>query len=156
MASTVASLATQPSVDFGKMAPDPTKDVAKGQTHHPSALRNRVPILKALLKLLPDSDTWEGDALEVATGTGALLEVLAPAYPKLSWLPSEYVPEVAAAPEEQWSKRGWRCRVPASTRVEGMCFRVVCLGATAVRVSRQRYAYRLVSTQMARLVSARD
>ena len=96
---------TQPSVDFAKMAPDPTKDVAKGQTHHPSALRNRVPILKAMLKLLPDSETWSGDALEVATGTGALLEVLAPAFPKLSWLPSEYVPEEAAAPDEQWSKR---------------------------------------------------
>mmetsp|Transcript_26450 Transcript_26450/g.79331 ORF Transcript_26450/g.79331 Transcript_26450/m.79331 type:complete len:284 (+) Transcript_26450:226-1077(+) len=104
----MASLApnAQPPVDFAKMAPDPTKDVARGQTHHPSALRNRVPILKAMLKLLPDSDSWTGDALEVATGTGALLEVLAPAYPKLSWLPSEYVPEEAAAPDEQWSKHG--------------------------------------------------
>ena len=76
----------------------------QGQTHHPSVLRNRIPILKTLLTLLPDSDSFGGLALEVATGTGALMEVVAPAYPLLSYQPSEFVPEVAAAPAEQWSK----------------------------------------------------
>ena len=32
------------------------------------------------------------------------MEVVAPAYPLLSYQPSELVPEVAAAPDEQWSK----------------------------------------------------
>ena len=82
---------------------DPTAHVA-GQQHHPSALRNRIPILKALLAILPDD--IEGDALEIATGTGALLEVVAPGFPKLTFRPSEYVPAAAAAPEEQWSKHG--------------------------------------------------
>ena len=91
-----------------KKVSDPAfvKVTAAGQQHHPSALRNRIPILKALLKLLPDSDTTDGCALEIATGTGALLEVVAPAFPQLSFQPSEYVPAVAAAPSEQWSKHG--------------------------------------------------
>ena len=38
--------------------------------HHPSAMRNRIPILKTLFKLLPDSDDFSGLALEVASGTG--------------------------------------------------------------------------------------
>ena len=69
-------------------------------------MRNRIPILKTVLKLLPDSDTLSGLALEIATGTGALMEVVAPAFPCLTYQPSEYVPEVPAAPEEQWSKHG--------------------------------------------------
>ena len=81
-------------------------DVATGQTHHPSALRNRIPILKTLLKVLPDSDSFSGLALEIASGTGALMEVVAPAYPLLTYQPSEFVPEVAAAPAEQWSTYG--------------------------------------------------
>ena len=44
--------------------------------------------------------------LEVATGTGALMEVVAPAFPDLIYQPSEYVPEEAATPAEQWSKHG--------------------------------------------------
>mgnify|MGYP005673824217 CR=1 FL=1 len=40
------------------------------QLHHASALRNRVPILKALLKLLPNEELI-GDACEVGAGTGA-------------------------------------------------------------------------------------
>jgi len=79
---------------------------ATAQQHHPSALRNRIPILKAMMQLLPDSDTYEGFALEIATGTGALMEVLAPAYPSLTFQPSEYVPETPAPPEEQWSQHG--------------------------------------------------
>mmetsp|Transcript_113911 Transcript_113911/g.207228 ORF Transcript_113911/g.207228 Transcript_113911/m.207228 type:complete len:250 (+) Transcript_113911:40-789(+) len=74
--------------------------------HHPSALRNRIPILKELLKMLPPSDEFSGLALEIASGTGAHLEVYAPAFPRLSFQPSEYIPEKSAAPEEQWSKHG--------------------------------------------------
>ena len=85
---------------------DPSAQIAAGQQHHPSVLRNRIPILKTMLTLLPDSDQWSGNALEIATGTGALLEVLAPAYASLTFQPSEYVPEVQASPEEQWSQHG--------------------------------------------------
>eukprot|EP00931_Biecheleriopsis_adriatica_P091422 TRINITY_DN65309_c0_g1_i1.p1 TRINITY_DN65309_c0_g1~~TRINITY_DN65309_c0_g1_i1.p1 ORF type:complete len:285 (-),score=42.07 TRINITY_DN65309_c0_g1_i1:81-872(-) len=74
------------------------------QQHHPSALRNRIPILKELLKIFPSG--LDGLALELASGTGAHVEVFAPAFPQLTFQPSEYVPEVAAAPEEQWSKFG--------------------------------------------------
>ena len=86
------------------MALDPNAGL--GQQHHPSALRNRIPILKTMFRLLPDSDSFSGLALEIATGTGALMEVVAPAYPLLAYQPSELVLEVAAAPEEQWSKHG--------------------------------------------------
>ena len=85
---------------------DPASQVAAGQQHHPSSVRNRIPILKVLLKVLPDSDDVAGLALEVATGTGALLEVVAPAFPRVTFQPSEYVPETAVSPEEQWSKHG--------------------------------------------------
>lgn len=85
---------------------DPVAQVPAGQQHHPSAMRNRIPILKALLKMLPESDSFSGPALEIATGTGALMEVVAPAFPHLTMQPSEYVPETAAAPDEQWSKHG--------------------------------------------------
>ena len=74
------------------------------QQHHPSALRNRVPILKQLLSLLPAQPT--GAALEIATGTGAHLETYAPAFPSLTFHPSEFVPEVAATPEKQWATHG--------------------------------------------------
>ena len=37
------------------------------QLHHASALRNRVPILKALLKLLPNEEVV-GDACEIGAG----------------------------------------------------------------------------------------
>ena len=69
---------------------DPSTHVAAGQQHHPSVMRQRVPLLKALLKLLPDCEGFSGNALEVATGTGAFLEVAAPAFPHLIFQPSEY------------------------------------------------------------------
>ena len=75
------------------------------QLHHASALRNRVPILKALLKLVPNEDVV-GDACEIGSGTGALLEVLAPGFPSVQWLPTEYVPSEAVSPETQWSTYG--------------------------------------------------
>lgn len=74
------------------------------QVHHPSALRNRIPILKQLLSLSPDS--VRGLALEIGSGSGAHLEVYAPAFPGLTFHPTEFVPKVAASPEEQWSKHG--------------------------------------------------
>ena len=76
--------------------------------HHPSALRNRIPILKELLALLPTdgTDGASGLALEVGSGTGAHVEVYAPAFPGLTWRPSEFVPAVPAAAGEQWSKYG--------------------------------------------------
>eukprot|EP00308_Calcidiscus_leptoporus_P009788 CAMPEP_0119379610 /NCGR_PEP_ID=MMETSP1334-20130426/53461_1 /TAXON_ID=127549 /ORGANISM="Calcidiscus leptoporus, Strain RCC1130" /LENGTH=241 /DNA_ID=CAMNT_0007399181 /DNA_START=60 /DNA_END=785 /DNA_ORIENTATION=- len=86
------------------MSVNPSDSVC--QQHHPSALRNRIPILKTLLRLLPDSDELSGGALEIASGTGALLEVIVPAYPRLSFQPSEYVPQAPAAPDEQWVKHG--------------------------------------------------
>jgi len=63
--------------------------------HHPSALRNRVPILKTLLSIVPDDTNTNG--LEISTGTGALHELLAPAYPKITWHPSEYVPDIVVS-----------------------------------------------------------
>jgi len=84
---------------------DPSTHIAAGQQHHPSVMRQRIPILKAVLKLLPD-EGFCGEALEVATGTGAFLEVAAPAFPRLTFQPSEYVPEVAVAPEQQWERYG--------------------------------------------------
>jgi len=74
--------------------------------HHGSALRNRIPILKQLFRILPPSDEFSGLALEIASSTGAHIEVFAPAFPKLSFQPSEYIPAVAATAEEQWSKHG--------------------------------------------------
>ena len=66
-----------------------SRDEAKvGVDHHPSALRNRVPISVAARTLL--STDSEGLALEVGSGTGAHLEVLAADFPKLQWRPSEY------------------------------------------------------------------
>ena len=66
---------------------DPSKHLG-GQQHHPSAMRNRIPILKTLLRLLHNGEI-SGPALEIATGTGALMEVVAPAFPNLLYLPSE-------------------------------------------------------------------
>ena len=52
-----------------------------------------MPILKALLKLLPNEEVV-GDACEIGAGHGALLEVLAPGFPGINWLPTEYVPQI--------------------------------------------------------------
>lgn len=109
----MGALSSKPT-DFDSVPPpadssDPSKDVAAGQQHHPSALRNRIPILKALLKILPEdfnSKPFGCDILEIAAGTGALMEVVAPAFPMLTYQPTEYVPAVAAPPDQQWSKHG--------------------------------------------------
>lgn len=58
--------------------------------HHPAALRNRQPILEALRKY--GVGQAPGLALEIGSGTGAHVEVFAPAFPSLVWQPTEYVP----------------------------------------------------------------
>ena len=91
----------------GLNAANPERAVASaaGNTvHHPSALRNRIPILKQLMTMLPE--TAAGHALEIASSTGAHIEVFAPAFPSLTWHPSEYVPPTPASAEEQWPLYG--------------------------------------------------
>ena len=61
---------------------------AAGVDHHPSAMRNRAPVSVAMRKLLPPETA--GRSLEVGSGTGAHLEMLAADFPKLQWRPSEY------------------------------------------------------------------
>jgi len=60
--------------------------------HHPSALRNRGPILEELRTIVPYGPPPSDApcALEVASGTGAHIEVYAPAFPHLMWQPTEY------------------------------------------------------------------
>ena len=65
--------------------------------HHPSALRNRPHILKELKCFLSSDELASGYALEVASGTGAHLEVLAPAFPNMTFQPSEYIADDATA-----------------------------------------------------------
>ena len=58
------------------------------------ALNNRAPIAAHMRSLLPPDDpAAQGLALEVGSGTGAQLEVLAATFPGLSWRPSEYAAE---------------------------------------------------------------
>ena len=49
---------------------------------------NKGPIAEHMLTLLPPDS--EGLALEVGSGTGAQMEMLAAAFPQLQWRPSEY------------------------------------------------------------------
>lgn len=63
-------------------------DDASTSQHHPSALRNRGPILEKLQQC----SLKEGLALEVASGTGAHVECFADALPEITWHPSEYCP----------------------------------------------------------------
>eukprot|EP00928_Gymnodinium_smaydae_P084763 TRINITY_DN68023_c0_g1_i1.p1 TRINITY_DN68023_c0_g1~~TRINITY_DN68023_c0_g1_i1.p1 ORF type:complete len:221 (+),score=47.30 TRINITY_DN68023_c0_g1_i1:70-732(+) len=60
--------------------------------HHPSAMRNREPIRDVLLELLGSSTVQTGEALEIASGSGAHVECYAAALPGLTWHPSEYIP----------------------------------------------------------------
>ena len=74
-------------------------------SHHPSALRNRGPIVDTLAGLLakhgalpPAPGAAPASALEFASGTGAHVEVFAKAFPAMTWQPSEYVvPDEVAA-----------------------------------------------------------
>ena len=59
--------------------------------HHWMAMNNRAPIATHMRALLPpDSPAAQGLALEIGSGTGAQLELLAAGFPGLSWRPSEY------------------------------------------------------------------
>jgi hypothetical protein len=56
------------------------------------AMNNRAPIAEHMRTLIaPDSAAAHGLALEIGSGTGAQLQVLAEAYPGLIWRPSEHV-----------------------------------------------------------------
>ena len=55
-------------------------------------MNNRAPIATHMKALLP-GPAAEGPALEIGSGTGAQLEVLAVEFPGLSWRPSEYCTE---------------------------------------------------------------
>lgn len=57
--------------------------------HHPSALRNRQPILEQLQRLC--AKQTEGLVLEVSSGTGCHVEAFAPEFPQLTFQPSEYL-----------------------------------------------------------------
>jgi hypothetical protein len=57
------------------------------------AMGNRGPIAAHTQNLLlPDSPTATGPALEIGSGSGAQLELLAETFPQLQWRPSEYLP----------------------------------------------------------------
>ena len=56
--------------------------------HHPAAMRNRPHIYEALSARIPADAV--GAALEISSGTGCHLEAFAPAFPGLTWHPTEY------------------------------------------------------------------
>ncbi|KAH9259285.1 hypothetical protein BASA81_002328 [Batrachochytrium salamandrivorans] len=72
--------------------------------HHPSALHNRGPILEVVKLAVLGRPVLS--ALEVGAGTGAHLEVLAPAMPNTVWQPSEYVPSELGDEETMYAKYG--------------------------------------------------
>ncbi|KAL1500484.1 hypothetical protein AB1Y20_013141 [Prymnesium parvum] len=88
--------------------------------HHPSALRNRQPILEQLLRIC-GADA-QGLALEVASGTGCHVEAFAPAFPNLTFQPSEYV-VVGVDSEEraaEYGKIGSRRGLPELENIDGV------------------------------------
>ena len=44
------------------------------------------------MEYLPGGESLVGDAAEISAGTGALLELLAPAFPNITWTPTEFIP----------------------------------------------------------------
>ncbi|CAE7365246.1 Mettl26 [Symbiodinium natans] len=68
----------------------PRRAMANDDRHHPSAKRNRGPILEALRQELPEDGA--GFVLEIASGSGCHAEHFASALPKLQWQPTEFVP----------------------------------------------------------------
>ena len=56
--------------------------------HHYMAMANRAPIATAMAAFVPPDA--RGLALEIGSGTGAQLQALAAAFPRLSWRPSEF------------------------------------------------------------------
>ena len=71
-----------------------TMSLAHGTMHLGPSLRNRIPILLSLKKLIdPNGDgaNLDGLGLDISAGTGAHLEVLAPGFPTLQWTATEFV-----------------------------------------------------------------
>lgn len=64
--------------------------------HHPSAMRNRGPILEALRKVLPAELPASAEALEIGSGSGCHLELFAEQLKDLRWQPSEFIPGTTA------------------------------------------------------------
>lgn len=75
---------------------DPSPNMSSPPAHHhPTSLRNRDPIADRLVALV--SSEFRGNVLEVAAGTGALLEVLRERLPSAElFQPTEYVPPRAS------------------------------------------------------------
>lgn len=72
--------------------------------HHSSALKNRGPILEVVKLLALGRPVLA--ALEVGSGTGAHVELFAPAMPDTVWQPSEYVPSELGDEETMYAKYG--------------------------------------------------
>lgn len=71
-----------------------TMSLAQGTMHMGPSLRNRIPILLSLKRLLDEDGNGvglEGLGLDISAGTGAHLEVLAPGFPSLEWTATEFV-----------------------------------------------------------------
>jgi len=78
-------------------------DLPPGALSAPAALRNREAILSVLTRIAPP----EGNALEIASGTGEHIIAYAPAMPGLTWQPSD--PD----PDRRASIAAWRAEHPA-------------------------------------------
>lgn len=73
-----------------ELLPQVKEMATSSSKHHPSALRNRGPILEQLQLLLGPSP--HGRALEIGSCSGAHIEVFAPAFPDIDWQPSDRYP----------------------------------------------------------------
>lgn len=78
-------------------------DLPPGALSAPAALRNREAILSVLTRIAPP----EGNALEIASGTGEHIIAYAPAMPGLTWQPSD--PD----PDRRASITAWSAEHPA-------------------------------------------
>ncbi|MBF9049084.1 DUF938 domain-containing protein [Roseobacter sp. HKCCD9010] len=78
-------------------------DLPPGALSAPAALRNREAILSVLTRIAPP----EGNALEIASGTGEHIIAYAPAMPGLTWQPSD--PD----PDRRASIAAWSAEHPA-------------------------------------------
>jgi len=59
------------------------------------------------MEYLPGGESLVGDAAEISAGTGALLELLAPAFPNITWTPTEYIPpQRVTSTDTQWARWG--------------------------------------------------
>ena len=59
------------------------------------------------MEYLPGGESLVGDAAEISAGTGALLELLAPAFPNITWTPTEFIPpQRVTSTDTQWARWG--------------------------------------------------